>query len=75
MGSAIKWQTKESALLSNGKGTNKVPRFRVILMTEKSITLNAIDEEDALEKAEARLNNRNNAWTAEQAYRLTKGMK
>jgi len=42
-------------------------------MTEKIITINALDEEDALEKAEARINKNNNKWTAEQAYPVAKG--
>ena len=50
-----------------------MPRFMVIVQTEKIITLNAIDEEDALEKAEARVNKNNNKWTAEQAYPVAKG--
>jgi hypothetical protein len=50
-----------------------MPRYQVILATEKMITINAIDEEAALEKAEARVNKNNNKWTAEQAYPVAKG--
>jgi hypothetical protein len=50
-----------------------MPRFKVILTTEKHITLNAIDEDDAQTKAEARVNKNNNKWVAADCYPVAKG--
>jgi hypothetical protein len=50
-----------------------MPRFVVILSRETSITLNAIDEQDAQDKAEARLNKKNCAWVAADCYPVAKG--
>lgn len=46
----------------------KLRTFLVQMTTEKTIQVRAIDEEDALEKAEARLNKTSNKWTAERAW-------
>ena len=50
-----------------------MPRFEVLLSTYKTITVNAIDEEDASNKAEKRLNKTNNKWVADNVYPVAKG--
>jgi hypothetical protein len=39
--------------------------------TMKIVEVNAINEDDARDKAEAKVNKRNDKWTAEQAYLKT----
>jgi len=48
-----------------------MPRYEVTMETMKIVEVTAIDAEDALEKAEAKVNKRNNKWTAEQAWLKT----
>jgi len=48
-----------------------MPKYVVTMETMKFVEVNAIDEEDALEKAEAKVNKRNDKWTAESAWLKT----
>ena len=50
-----------------------MPRFVVHLSTYKTITVNAIDEEDANDKAEKRMNKTNNQWVVDDVYPVTEG--
>ena len=50
-----------------------MPRFVVQLSTYKMITVNAIDEEDANDKAEKRMNKTNNKWVVDIVYPVAKG--
>lgn len=52
-----------------------MPKYDVILTTSKTIQVIAIDEEEAIEKAEAKVNKRNHKWTAEIAWLKTGGNK
>jgi len=48
-----------------------MPIYRVTMETMKIVEVNAIDEGDARDKAEAKVNKKNNKWTAEQAWLKT----
>ena len=48
-----------------------MPKYHVVLTTTKSVEVTAINEEDALEKAEAKVNKTNNKWMAETAWLKT----
>jgi hypothetical protein len=48
-----------------------MPKYRVTLTTSKTVEVTAIDKEDALEKAEAKVNKTNDKWIAETAWLKT----
>lgn len=47
-----------------------IKTYQVILSTSKTITVNAIDYEDAMEKAERKANRTSNKWMAETAIEV-----
>ena len=48
-----------------------MPKYHVFLITSKTIEVTAIDEQDALDKAEAKVNKTSNKWTSETAWLKT----
>jgi hypothetical protein len=44
-----------------------MPKYHVVLSTTKTVVITAIDEQDAIDKAEEKVNKTNNKWTAETA--------
>jgi hypothetical protein len=48
-----------------------MPKYHVILTTSKTVVVTAIDEQDAIDKAEAKVNKTNDKWTAETAWLKT----
>ena len=45
----------------------KLRKYDVVLSTSKTIQIMALDEEDAMEKAELRVNKTNNKWLSDTA--------
>lgn len=49
---------------------NKLKSYEVSLSQEKLVIVKAIDETDAINKAESKLNKTNDKWVANTAYEL-----
>lgn len=50
-------------------------KWQVVVTTNKTVIVNAEDYEDAMEKAEAKVNKTNNKWVAETASEINKEAK
>ena len=48
-----------------------MPKFNVIMTTEKVVQIIAEDLEEAMEKAERKINVRNDKWSAETGYEVS----
>ena len=60
------WSCSQSRALAQ-IGT-KMAKYEVIVTMEKTVIVNAIDEEEARQLAEIKVNKTSNKWTAEKAW-------